>query len=212
MTDDGRLRVAARDDLRDPLPLAEGGDQCRSVGRGRDQVEVAHRLAATADAPASETAIAAGCAVSSSTTRCTAGSAWPRSPRLSAGFFGQRRRRAPRRIFSSLLRPRPESTRAAARPRRPSSARRASSHRARSRSAPPSSARRPGGAGTRRPRQAPAAPLRRGVHLAVVHDLDDLLLDRLPDPGQLGRTPRRAQARRPGSASRGCGSPRAGRR
>ena len=33
------------------------------------------------------------------------------------------------------------------------------------------------------------APLREGVHLAVLDDLDDLLLDRLPDPGQLLRLP-----------------------
>ena len=50
MTDDGRLRVAARDDLRDPVALAEGGDERGRVLRRRDDVEVTNRLAAAAHA------------------------------------------------------------------------------------------------------------------------------------------------------------------
>ncbi len=65
--------------------------------------------------PASETAIAAGCAASSSTTRRTAGSALPRRWRPSA-FSPTPAWSAPR-IFCSLFAPMPESSRS-----RPSSA------------------------------------------------------------------------------------------
>ena len=50
VTDDRRLRVTARRDLRDPVPVAERGDQRRRVGRRRDEIEVAHGLAAPPDA------------------------------------------------------------------------------------------------------------------------------------------------------------------
>ena len=50
MPDDGRLRVAARDDLGDPVRLAERGDERGRVGGRRDEVEVAHGLAAAAHA------------------------------------------------------------------------------------------------------------------------------------------------------------------
>ena len=53
---------------------------------------------------------------------------------------------------------------------------------------------------------------RERAHLADLDDLDDLLLDRLADPGEVLRLARRARAGRPGRRSRGCASRRGGRR
>ena len=50
MTDDRRLRVTARHDLRHPVPVAERRDQGRRIGRRGDEIEVAHGLAAAPDA------------------------------------------------------------------------------------------------------------------------------------------------------------------
>ena len=47
--DHRRLRVALRDDVRDPVELREVVDQRRRVGRGSDDVEVAERLTAAAN-------------------------------------------------------------------------------------------------------------------------------------------------------------------
>ena len=46
---DGRLRVAASQHFRDPLGLAERGDERRGVSRGRDHVNIADRLLAATD-------------------------------------------------------------------------------------------------------------------------------------------------------------------
>ena len=48
--DDRRLRVAARDDFRDPVAAAERLDEGRRVARCRDEIEIADRLTAAPNA------------------------------------------------------------------------------------------------------------------------------------------------------------------
>ena len=115
--DDGRLRVAARDDLATQSP-----SQNAAISAGASE-EVAMRSRSRTVSrrrrtlPASETAIAAGCARSSSTTRLHRGERGAEQAAALRGVLRPRPASSAFRIFSSLFAPSPERSRS-----RPSSA------------------------------------------------------------------------------------------
>ena len=211
MTDHRRLRVAARDDLGDPVAVAERGDERRRVARRRDEVEVAHRLAAPADAarlgdgespPGARRArrrrAARPEAPVASRRRSSASSPTP----ASSAF----------RIFSSLRAPIPERSRS-----RPALGGRLQPVERRDPELRPDPRRRLR-ADSGKPQEVDdtgrheAASLRERVHLAVLDDLDDLVLDRLADPRAAPSPCPRARARRSAAGTRGSAPPRAGTR
>ena len=87
------------------------------VGRRGDQVEVVHRLAATPDAAGLGHRDRGRMRGELLDDPCDLGERGAEEARPSAGFFLPALRRAPARIFSSLLAPMPESSRR--RPPRP---------------------------------------------------------------------------------------------
>ncbi len=107
--DDGRLRVALRDDLTTQgscvkYAVSSAGSVAVAMMSRSRKVSLRRRTD-----PASETCTADGCSRSAATTACTAGSPSPSSLRPSSGFSAWNA--SALRIFSSLFAPRPGSAR-----------------------------------------------------------------------------------------------------
>ena len=190
----------SRDDLHDPRQLREPLGQGGRVGGGRDDVEVAERLAcAGAREPASETRSAAAMRAQRLDDRGTAGSA-AAEQRPVARVRPSPPRRAPAGRFSSTSR-RARRASGAAAARRPSRSSASvvtpSSFQIRAAVFGP----RPGRRMKRRLRAgSPPCASSSACDLAVVDDLDDLLLDRLADPRELLRLALERRAPRPSPA------------
>ena len=180
---DGRLRVAARDHLGDPVPVAERSDQRGRVARRRDEVEVADGLA-----PAPH---ASGLRDGSRRRvgRELGDDAPDRRKRVPEKTPGLRLVADPRleRLQDLLLAARAHPGQVAqpallggalqAVERGDPELRPDPRSRLRADAGEPQELDDTGG--------HEAAPLGERVHLAVLHDLDDLVLDRLADPGEL---------------------------
>src|SRR5262249_49603449 len=185
--DHRRLRVAASRDLRDPPPGAESVDQRRRVAGRRDEVEVAHGLAASPHAPGLRYRDRLGPRRELVDDTCDRGERLTEqmpAVRLVADAGLERAEDlllTPRSHAGELAKPAFLGRRLEAGERRDPELR-------------------PDPRGSLRPhtgqpqeldhaRRNEATALRERVHLPVLDDLDDLLLDRLPDPWELLRLP-----------------------
>ena len=185
VADDRRLRVSARHDLRHPVAVAERGDQGRRIDRRRDEVEVADGLAATPDA-----------------ARLRHGDRRRMRGELGDDAAHRRERLAEEpalfrlvadtrleRLEDLLLAARAHSGEVAQPALRGSALQPVERGDAELRPDPRRRLRADAGKAEEidDTRRYQAAALRERVHLAVLDDLDDLVLDRLPDARELLR-------------------------
>ncbi len=187
VADHGRLRVAARHDLGDPVTVAERADERRGVARRRDQVEIANGLVPAAHASRLGNGGRGRMRLELGEDATHGREALPEeAPRLRLVAH------AGLECFQDL----PLAARA-----HPGQVAQAAvlggglqAVERRDAELRPDARRRLGtDAGEPKEvddtRRNEAAPLRERVHLAVLDDLDDLRLDRLADPRQLLRLP-----------------------
>ena len=204
------LRFAAGDDLGDPVAVAERRDERRRVARGRDEVEVADGLAASPHAAGLGNG---GRRRMSRELGDDTAYRWERLPEEPPRFgldAGAGLERLQDLLLAARSHPRevaqPALLGGALEPLERGYPELRPDPRCRLR------------ADTREPQELDdpgrhhAAALRERVHLAVLDDLHDLVLDGLADPGELLRPSRRARARRSAAGTPECARPHGGTR